>query len=76
MVYRKRDSDSDDEYPLPLASYTTLKDRQLKDMLTEQGLSVIGNRTIWEQRHQRYVYLCAHYSLSQTIVIVAFLIHL
>ncbi|KJA20285.1 hypothetical protein HYPSUDRAFT_827064 [Hypholoma sublateritium FD-334 SS-4] len=53
--HKKRDSDSDDEHPLPLSGYTTLKDRQLKDMLTEQGLSVVGNRTIWEQRHQRWV---------------------
>ncbi|KAF8188361.1 hypothetical protein BJ912DRAFT_851183 [Pholiota molesta] len=52
---RKRDSDSDDDYPLPLANYTTLKDKQLKDMLVEQGLPMSGDRPLWEQRHQRWV---------------------
>jgi E3 ubiquitin-protein ligase RAD18 len=68
---RKRDSDSDDEYPLPLANYTTLKDKQLKDMLVEQGLPMSGDRPLWEQRHQRCVFsgapnvLCfPHYNLS------------
>lgn len=59
MPRRKHESDSDDEHPLPITSYNTLKDRQLKDILAEQGLSVLGSRTIWEQRHQRYVVISA-----------------
>lgn len=54
-MHRKRESDSDDEHPLPLSTYSTLKDKQLKDMLAEHKLPQTGDRTIWEQRHQRYV---------------------
>ena len=55
-VVRKKTSDSDDEdYPLPKASYGTLKDKQLKDLLREYGLPVTGDRTAWEQRHQQCV---------------------
>jgi E3 ubiquitin-protein ligase RAD18 len=54
---RKKTSDEDEEdYPLPKASYGTLKDKQLKDMLREYGLPVTGDRSMWEQRHQQYVY--------------------
>ena len=53
---RKKTSDDDDDndYPLPKASYGTLKDKQLKDMLREYGLPVTGDRSVWEQRHQQY----------------------
>jgi E3 ubiquitin-protein ligase RAD18 len=53
-THRKTGSDSDDEYPLPISTYTTLKDKQLKDMLTQQNLPLTGDRAIWEHRHQRY----------------------
>ncbi|KAF9533516.1 hypothetical protein CPB83DRAFT_757682 [Crepidotus variabilis] len=53
--HKSKHSDSDDEYPLPIQSYTTLKDRQLKDMLQQYELPVTGDRPIWEQRHQRWV---------------------
>ncbi|TFK27335.1 hypothetical protein FA15DRAFT_586614 [Coprinopsis marcescibilis] len=52
--YRKH-SDSDDEQPLPLASYATLKDRQLREMLGDHGLPTQGDRSLLEQRHQRWV---------------------
>lgn len=48
-------SDSDEEHPLPIQTYATLKDRQLKDMLQKHDLPVTGDRSNWEQRHQRYV---------------------
>lgn len=55
-VVRKKTNDTDEEdYPLPKASYATLKDKQLKDLLREYGLPVTGDRTAWEQRHQQYV---------------------
>ncbi|KAF8162872.1 hypothetical protein B0H34DRAFT_650799 [Crassisporium funariophilum] len=53
----KHKQSSDDDYPLPKASYGTLKDRQLKELLSEQGLSVIGDRSNLEQRHQHWVVL-------------------
>jgi E3 ubiquitin-protein ligase RAD18 len=56
-THRKTGSDSDDEYPLPISTYTTLKDKQLKDMLTQQNLPLTGDRANWEQRHQRYAFL-------------------
>jgi hypothetical protein len=51
---RRIPSDSDDEHPLPIQTYATLKDRQIKEMLHQYDLPVNGNRTIWEHRHQRY----------------------
>ncbi|KAF8911188.1 hypothetical protein CPB84DRAFT_1672006, partial [Gymnopilus junonius] len=54
---KKKASDSDDEHPLPLSTYTTLKDRQLKDMLSESDLPLAGDRANWEQRHQKWVML-------------------
>ncbi|CAA7265359.1 unnamed protein product [Cyclocybe aegerita] len=51
------DDDSDEDYPLPIATYTTLKDRQLKEMLLDQDLPLTGDRSNWEQRHQRWVML-------------------
>ncbi|PPR05993.1 hypothetical protein CVT26_005715 [Gymnopilus dilepis] len=54
---KKKASDSDDEHPLPLSTYTTLKDRQLKDMLAEHDLPLTGDRANWEQRHQKWVML-------------------
>jgi len=54
-MHRMKGRDSDDEHPLPIQTYATLKDRQLKEMLQEHDLPVTGNRSNWEQRHQRYV---------------------
>lgn len=51
-----RQNDSDDEYPLPIQTYTTLKDRQLKEMLQEYNLPITGDRSNWEQRHQWHVF--------------------
>ncbi|EPQ58557.1 hypothetical protein GLOTRDRAFT_36698, partial [Gloeophyllum trabeum ATCC 11539] len=48
----------DDEWlPLPKASYHTLKDKQLKDLLIEQQLPTTGDRQTWVTRHQRWVLL-------------------
>ncbi|KAH9484088.1 Postreplication repair E3 ubiquitin-protein ligase rad18 [Psilocybe cubensis] len=55
--HKKKESNSDDEYPLPLTTYNTLKDRQLKDMLVEQELPITGNRSNWEQRHRQWIVL-------------------
>ncbi|KDR81862.1 hypothetical protein GALMADRAFT_135257 [Galerina marginata CBS 339.88] len=55
--HKKQQPDSDDEYPLPLAAYTTLKDRQLKDMLVQHDLPLSGDRSNWEQRHRKWVML-------------------
>ncbi|KAG6874048.1 hypothetical protein C0995_006905 [Termitomyces sp. Mi166 len=52
---KQKDSDDDDEYPLPKASYGTLKDKQLKGMLIEYGLPTTGDRNQWIQRHQQWV---------------------
>ncbi|KAG6896296.1 hypothetical protein C0993_008563, partial [Termitomyces sp. T159_Od127] len=50
---KQRDNgNDDDEHPLPKASYSTLKDKQLKDMLIEYGLPTSGDRNQWIQRHQ------------------------
>ncbi|KAG6811325.1 hypothetical protein H0H92_007989 [Tricholoma furcatifolium] len=51
------DDNEDDEYPLPKAAYSTLKDKRLKEMLVEYGLPTSGDRPQWIQRHQRWVIL-------------------
>jgi hypothetical protein len=52
FLLRKKSSEMD-EFPLPKASYATLKDKQLKEMLQEHDLPTTGDRPQWEQRHQR-----------------------
>ncbi|RDB24183.1 Postreplication repair E3 ubiquitin-protein ligase rad18 [Hypsizygus marmoreus] len=52
---QKDTSDSEDNFPLPKASYATLKDKKLKEMLAEHGLPVSGDRNLLIQRHQRWV---------------------
>ncbi|KAF8061598.1 hypothetical protein FPV67DRAFT_1422352 [Lyophyllum atratum] len=53
----KQKDTSDDEvnFALPKASYATLKDKQLKEMLVEHGLPTTGDRNQWIHRHQRWV---------------------
>jgi E3 ubiquitin-protein ligase RAD18 len=46
--------DTSDADHIPKVSYDTLKDRQLKDKLAEQGLPTGGDRAAWIARHQRY----------------------
>ncbi|KIY66055.1 hypothetical protein CYLTODRAFT_491794 [Cylindrobasidium torrendii FP15055 ss-10] len=51
-----RATDSDDEpSPLPKVSYDTLKDRQIKELLSEQGLPTTGDRQLLIKRHQQWV---------------------
>ncbi|EAU88094.2 hypothetical protein CC1G_11517 [Coprinopsis cinerea okayama7 len=52
---RKHSDDSDEDFPLPKASYATLKEKQIKEMLSEHGLPTHGDRSTLEQRHQRWV---------------------
>lgn len=58
-IRKKAGDDDNDEYPIPKASYGTLKDKQLRDMLREYGLPGTGDRSVWEQRHQQYVHTVA-----------------
>lgn len=44
---------SDPEERLPKVTYTVYKDRQLKDVLSNLGLSTAGNRAAWINRHTR-----------------------
>ncbi|TFK34814.1 hypothetical protein BDQ12DRAFT_612703 [Crucibulum laeve] len=46
---------NDDEFPLPKATYGTLKDKKIKEMLLEHDLPVQGERNQWIARHQRWV---------------------
>ncbi|KAG5354247.1 hypothetical protein C0989_003760 [Termitomyces sp. Mn162] len=52
---KDNDDDDDDEHPLPKASYNTLKDKQLKEMLIRYGLPTTGDRNQWIQRHQHWI---------------------
>lgn len=47
--------DSEDNFRLPKASYATLKDKQLKEILLEHSLPTTGDRSVWIQRHQQCV---------------------
>ncbi|KAG5647196.1 hypothetical protein DXG03_001155 [Asterophora parasitica] len=44
---QKDTSDDTDDDRLPKASYATLKDKKLKEMLVEQGLPTTGDRNQW-----------------------------
>ncbi|KAG6919919.1 hypothetical protein DXG01_013268 [Tephrocybe rancida] len=50
---QKDNSDDEDDYPLPKATYATLKDKKIKEMLVEYGLPTSGDRQQWILRHQR-----------------------
>ncbi|KAH9001572.1 hypothetical protein EDB92DRAFT_2079603 [Lactarius akahatsu] len=43
--------------PLPKASYTVLKDKQIRDLLAAQDLSTAGDRSQLISRHERWVAL-------------------
>ncbi|KAI9446761.1 hypothetical protein H4582DRAFT_1908164 [Lactarius indigo] len=43
--------------PLPKASYTVLKDKQIRDLLVAQDLSTAGDRSQLISRHERWVAL-------------------
>ncbi|KAG7453048.1 uncharacterized protein BT62DRAFT_44099 [Guyanagaster necrorhizus] len=42
---------------LPKVSYDTLKDKQIKQLLQDQGLATLGNRALCIARHQKWVML-------------------
>jgi hypothetical protein len=43
------------EDPLPKVSYDTMKDKQIKNLLSEHNLSIVGDRDKLIARHRRYV---------------------
>ncbi|KAH8833916.1 hypothetical protein DL96DRAFT_1578830 [Flagelloscypha sp. PMI_526] len=43
--------------PLPKVAYDTLKDKQLKERLSEHDLSIVGDRKTLVERHQQWVML-------------------
>ncbi|KAF8894717.1 hypothetical protein BD779DRAFT_859472 [Infundibulicybe gibba] len=53
----KGKANDDDAFPLPKASYGTLKDKKIREMLSEHGLPTHGERSACIQRHQRWVIL-------------------
>ncbi|KAJ7243381.1 hypothetical protein B0H12DRAFT_832780 [Mycena haematopus] len=54
---KEKDRGTSEEDHLPKVSYDTLKDRQLKDKLTDLELPTSGDRTAWIARHQRWAML-------------------
>ena len=55
-AYRSKASAKDsgsDMSPLPKVSYTVLKDKQIRDLLAQSGLSISGERNVLIARHQR-----------------------
>ncbi|VDC03901.1 unnamed protein product [Peniophora sp. CBMAI 1063] len=51
---KKSRTDNDDDY-LPKASYNMLKDKQVRDLLSEHELPTAGDRATLVARHQRWV---------------------
>jgi E3 ubiquitin-protein ligase RAD18 len=47
--------DAELDTPLPKASYAVLKDRQIRDLLSENDLSTAGDRSQLIARHERSV---------------------
>ncbi|KAF8274245.1 hypothetical protein EI94DRAFT_845129 [Lactarius quietus] len=53
----KPETDVETWTPLPKASYTVLKDKQIRDLLAAQDLSTTGDRSQLISRHERWVAL-------------------
>ncbi|KAF8479122.1 hypothetical protein DFH94DRAFT_40849 [Russula ochroleuca] len=53
----KEKADAEPDTPLPKASYTVLKDRQIRDLLAAHDLSTVGDRAQLIARHERWVAL-------------------
>jgi hypothetical protein len=53
VVFRKSSDTDDEEDRIPKASYATLKEKAIRDMLKEYGLSTLGGRSQLEARHQQ-----------------------
>lgn len=49
----KPDAEVETWTPLPKASYTVLKDKQIRDLLAAQDLSTTGDRSQLISRHER-----------------------
>ena len=54
---RSPPADSEEESRLPKVSYDTLKDRQIKELLSQQDLPISGDRTHWIKQYQQCVFL-------------------
>ncbi|KAK0442972.1 hypothetical protein EV421DRAFT_1710525 [Armillaria borealis] len=53
----KERSLSVEDEALPKVSYDTLRDKQIKGLLQDQGLPTSGDRALWITRHQKWVML-------------------
>ncbi len=54
--------------PLPKASYTVLKDKQIRDLLAAQDLSAAGDRSQLISRHERSArFICLSYEHNFTM---------
>jgi len=53
----KPEGEVDTRIPLPKASYTVLKDKQIRDLLAAHDLSTAGDRSQLISRHERWVAL-------------------
>ncbi|KAJ7581489.1 hypothetical protein C8J56DRAFT_266020 [Mycena floridula] len=50
----KEKAEIPEDDPIPKVSYDTLKEKQIKDLLQEHGLSLAGDRHIMATRHQKW----------------------
>ena len=53
IFFRKTSDPDEEEDRIPKASYATLKEKSIREMLKDYGLSTIGNRAQLEARHQQ-----------------------
>ena len=54
-AYRREKPEAEVDTPLPKASYTVLKDKQIRDLLAAHDLSTAGDRSQLIARHERSV---------------------
>lgn len=54
LIHRSRNDNDDDDY-LPKVSYNMLKDKQIRDLLSEHELPTTGDHATLVSRHQRWV---------------------
>ena len=58
--------ESDPDHRLPKLNYHTMKEKQIRELLSQAELSTSGDKNALMARHQQYIFLCSVYELLPT----------
>jgi len=58
--------ESDPDHRLPKLNYHTMKEKQIRELLSQAELSTTGDKNALMARHQQYSFLCSAYELLPT----------